>query len=193
MEKFNVEAEAKPEIYQRGRIYYQENRVRHLTLYQGRYQAEVQGSQHYLSQISITNGKVKAFCNCPYSGSGWCKHLVALGLAIQKSDYQVWDATLTSTPTWEALRPIQQKLIHQQATLKSLEPLSVFSTDYFHPLAGDLIDIDAEAQDLLGHLQTQPSAFEELLDAKIRASHDQWDVWAQYIWALQEIQDTLDE
>jgi uncharacterized Zn finger protein len=73
-----------PQSFQRGHSYYQDGAVSSLVQRGPMLQAEVEGSAYEPYRITIhfdPGGVREADCTCPYDGSGWCKHIVAVLLA----------------------------------------------------------------------------------------------------------------
>lgn len=73
---------ANPQSYERGRDYYVEGAVRKISRRAAIYEARVRGSAWYDLTINLSGTAPHGYCSCPYSYGGWCKHLVALGMAI---------------------------------------------------------------------------------------------------------------
>lgn len=77
-----------PHIYERGLIYYKDNRVNGLSYnkHEESWFAEVEGSEAYYVEVDLTklsSGKIRTFCECPaFSTYHSCKHLVAVMLGI---------------------------------------------------------------------------------------------------------------
>jgi len=192
MEKLNITQRAHSEVYERGLAYHKEKRVYNIKKYGNRFQGDVRGSQKYLAQIKVSSDGISAFCNCPYTGNGWCKHLVALGLSIEEGNFQEEPQILAQTPTQLSDFPtLQQKLIHQQAQIKGLVPTSVLATSYLHPIPGDLLDIDYVKNQFLQYIQASPTDFGVNVQQVLYAPDHFVDVWGQYYWALQEMHDEL--
>ena len=66
--------------YSRGESYVQSGAVREVVLRQQTLYAEVEGNEVDPYQVSVSFDKTsitQASCNCRYSFSGWCKHIVA--------------------------------------------------------------------------------------------------------------------
>lgn len=72
-----------PSTYQRGQQYYQQGRINALTHQGQHYHARVKGSYTYKVALNPDN-HADVRCSCPafYDYDGWCKHLVAVGLAV---------------------------------------------------------------------------------------------------------------
>ena len=83
-----------PHIYERGVIYYKEDRVNGLSYnkHEEAWFAEVEGSELYYVEIDLTklsDGKIRTYCECPaFSTYHSCKHLVAVMLEIANHKYE---------------------------------------------------------------------------------------------------------
>jgi uncharacterized Zn finger protein len=72
--------------FDRGRSYYSEGRVTILSLEAERVLAKVAGSETYRAALTGQGSKIDGTCNCPaYDEAGFCKHLVAVGLAANEA------------------------------------------------------------------------------------------------------------
>jgi len=84
--------------FDRGEVYFLEDRVRALRERKGVLQATVNGTHPYKVRIWAENGQLLATCDCPLGqGDVFCKHVVATGLAWIDSK-----ASQTSLPDHEA-------------------------------------------------------------------------------------------
>ena len=72
-------------IVQRGKIYYREGRVIDLQeIFPGEYRATVRGVEDYTVFVALDHDEACSFdCDCPYSDAPYCKHVVAVLLAIE--------------------------------------------------------------------------------------------------------------
>ncbi len=75
------------ESYRRGNRYYLDDKVRltYVDNLSGEYHANVVGTSTYNVRLDldpISKDIKKAYCNCPYQGSGDCKHIAATLLAV---------------------------------------------------------------------------------------------------------------
>lgn len=68
----------KPEIYFRGLRYFRRGAVYDFSKTENFISAKVEGGyvRPYTVKIDITNNK--AYCNCPFGFTEWCKHIVAV-------------------------------------------------------------------------------------------------------------------
>ncbi len=74
--------------FERGEGYYDDARIERLVKEGDVYRAEVLGSQSYRQVVDLSGTAPELTCTCPYQSGGYCKHLVAVGLAILHGDYQ---------------------------------------------------------------------------------------------------------
>lgn len=72
-------------ILQRGKQYYEEGAVLDIEENQGRWTAEVEGSDIYTVTVSLKKDSeiIEYFCDCPYDGD-ICKHLVAVFYTLRE-------------------------------------------------------------------------------------------------------------
>jgi uncharacterized Zn finger protein len=69
-------------VFARGEDYYQDGQVQILTIEAGRVLAQVAGSEDYRTELKGRGKTIDGHCSCPaYSDWGFCKHIVAVGLA----------------------------------------------------------------------------------------------------------------
>lgn len=77
----------------RGDDYYRQGAVSDVTRRGNLLTAQVQGSDYSPYQISVTlttdGGIGRATCDCPYSGGGYCKHIVAVLLTVLQADDEI--------------------------------------------------------------------------------------------------------
>ena len=71
-------------IFQRGKEYYKQGAVSEIFIKNGKYTANVYGTQKY--EVAFNLDKQSISCNCPYDG-GFCKHEVAFGIKLLEE----WD------------------------------------------------------------------------------------------------------
>ena len=82
-----------PQTLERGEAYYQKGRIISVIKRGDVIEGKVQGSRKYIQTISVDeSGEVIATCNCPYNSSGYCKHIVAVAMAVIDGHVQVADA-----------------------------------------------------------------------------------------------------
>ncbi len=67
--------------FARGKAYYQGGAVQEIDVRRGRYTAVVMGSEPYETSLGWDQG-LRGGCDCPAAVDGFCKHQVALGLAV---------------------------------------------------------------------------------------------------------------
>jgi uncharacterized Zn finger protein len=106
---FAVEALRKAaggKAFEKGEDYYEDGVVRILTVEPQRVVAKVSGSELYHCELSVRGGAVSGHCSCPaYSDWGFCKHLVATGLAA--------NALQSDDPAVDRLAIIRAHLLRQ--------------------------------------------------------------------------------
>ncbi len=68
-------------VLQRGKQYFLEGRVQILANTEQGITAKVSGGSDYTVGVDLRD-QVNAGCNCPYRGEGFCKHIVAVFIAI---------------------------------------------------------------------------------------------------------------
>lgn len=82
-----------PQTLERGEAYYQKGRIISVVQRGDVIEGKVQGSRKYIQTISVDeSGEVVATCNCPYNSSGYCKHIVAVAMAVIDGHVQVADS-----------------------------------------------------------------------------------------------------
>ncbi|TKX74598.1 hypothetical protein EXE46_07800 [Halorubrum sp. GN11_10-6_MGM] len=95
--------------FERGRNYYQQDRVQELHIDGGEISATVRGSNYYDVAIDVTTDPIRTRCSCPYDYAGDCKHIVAVLLAVDDRDTGTGsnaddsDRTVSETVDIEAL------------------------------------------------------------------------------------------
>jgi hypothetical protein len=90
--------------FERGERYHDQGRVHQLVRVAEVYRAEVDGSQRYRQFVDLSGERPALTCTCPYAGSGYCKHLVAVGLAILAGEYE--DQSLAEVSASQPAAPI---------------------------------------------------------------------------------------
>jgi uncharacterized Zn finger protein len=69
-------------VFERGEDYHADGSVDILTFSNSRVTAQVTGTQPYFVDLACNKGELSGFCSCPaYVDHGFCKHMVATGLA----------------------------------------------------------------------------------------------------------------
>jgi uncharacterized Zn finger protein len=69
-------------VFERGRNYRAEGRVRRIDRFEDLVTAAVQGSSRYDVTVELGGTGIDARCTCPYDGGGACKHVVAVLLEV---------------------------------------------------------------------------------------------------------------
>jgi uncharacterized Zn finger protein len=119
-----VRQHAAGETFQRGQDYYHRGHVESLVLRDDVLQAAVIGSDiaPYAVRVVFSDGQaVSAGCSCPYDWGGWCKHIVAVLLAIAEHPDSVEErpslAALLAGLDAGALRAMLLKLVERDPAL----------------------------------------------------------------------------
>jgi uncharacterized Zn finger protein len=69
-------------VFARGEEYYEDDQVELLTIEPKRVLARVSGSEDYRTELKGRGADIDGWCSCPaYTDWGFCKHMVAVGLA----------------------------------------------------------------------------------------------------------------
>lgn len=68
--------------FQRGVNYYEEGRVRDVTVEGREVTARVRGSREYRTTVDLSSDGFDPWCSCPYDYAGECKHVVAVLLTV---------------------------------------------------------------------------------------------------------------
>jgi hypothetical protein len=90
-----LRANSTSQSFQRGRGY--QESVQQLTKQGNVYTAIVYGSSRYKVKIIDESNDIDCSCNCPYDLSGFCKHIIAVGLCIVEGDFKSKSMTLPTT------------------------------------------------------------------------------------------------
>ncbi len=80
-----IQSLASKKVFQRGEDYFYSGNVSNLTFDGNKYTAKVSGTQDYRVTVWQENNQWLANCNCPYDWEDYCKHSVAVMLAILAS------------------------------------------------------------------------------------------------------------
>ncbi len=71
---------------ERGRGYFNSGQARDIKIINDRFiQATVNGIKNYNVFIEMVATGYKSYCTCPYDSKGYCKHIVAVKLALIKA------------------------------------------------------------------------------------------------------------
>jgi uncharacterized Zn finger protein len=113
--------------YSRGEVYYQQGAVTDLVQRGNTVYAEVEGSDFTPYRASLqfdAVGVITAHCSCPYEYGGWCKHLVAVGLACMRQPDRI-ERRLTLAQLLDRLDHLQtqglvQALVEEEPELIEL-------------------------------------------------------------------------
>ncbi|TMT86982.1 hypothetical protein E2L06_10365 [Haloterrigena sp. H1] len=69
--------------FQRGVSYFEDGRIRDLTVEGSEVTATVRGSREYRTTVDLSAENFDGWCSCPYDYAGDCKHIVAVLLAVR--------------------------------------------------------------------------------------------------------------
>ncbi|MFA9417892.1 SWIM zinc finger domain-containing protein [Natrinema sp. HArc-T2] len=69
--------------FQRGVSYFEDGRIRDLTIEGSEVTAKVRGSREYRTTVDLAAEIFDGWCSCPYDYAGDCKHIVAVLLAVR--------------------------------------------------------------------------------------------------------------
>ncbi len=81
--------------FERGVTYYEQERVRSLTVDDEHVTATVLGTDDYSVSVALESDSIRTTCSCPYDYAGDCKHIVAVLLAVLEDDREGSDSTDT--------------------------------------------------------------------------------------------------
>jgi len=73
--------------FQRGLRYFEEGRVKIVEASSSRIVAKVVGKDNYRVEVDLDH--LSAVCNCPYDLEGYCKHIVAVFMAVDREPEKV--------------------------------------------------------------------------------------------------------
>lgn len=107
---------AGPKAYERGRGYFQGGAVGLLVETDSAAEATVSGTHDYRARLNLAGERLESACNCPVGlDGGFCKHLVALGLACLSPDHHHdRDSPRTATLAPDALRTHIESLSREE-------------------------------------------------------------------------------
>ena len=88
MTRSTLQALSHPSSFQRGEQYYLQGKVLAVHGDGQHFQGKVAGQSVYEQEVDLE--KEVGRCTCPYGKGGWCKHLVAVGLAIGAGEFQAF-------------------------------------------------------------------------------------------------------
>lgn len=97
--------------FERGETYYEQRRIKKLIREDDRFRGEVSGSKLYRQVIDLSGESPSLACTCPYSSGGYCKHLIAVGLAILAGEYH--DATAPHPEVRSAVEPVAPETLRR--------------------------------------------------------------------------------
>jgi uncharacterized Zn finger protein len=77
-----IENRSTDAVFERGENYRTEGRIQRLDRFETLISAAVSGSKLYDVTVDFGDQSIDTRCTCPYDGSGDCKHVVAVLLAV---------------------------------------------------------------------------------------------------------------
>lgn len=92
LSEFTIRRNANAKSFQRGEAYYEADAVICLIRRGNLLQAEVEGNQSQLYQVSLSFNSeelTSVKCTCPANGDGWCKHIVATMLVCMRQPEKI--------------------------------------------------------------------------------------------------------
>ena len=107
----NFEQSIDKVILGRGSDYYQSGRVESLEFEDGKWLAEVSGSEDYFVSVWLSeNGEIlRSYCDCPYEFGEYCKHQAAVFYALRNLPKQEIDCRKTKKTDIRSLLSAQSK------------------------------------------------------------------------------------
>jgi hypothetical protein len=101
MTRSDLQVRSQPSSFQRGEQYYAQGKVLSVQGDGKVFRAKVAGQFVYEQAVDLE--KESGHCTCPYGKGGWCKHLVAVGLAIVAGEFQPFGDEI-SVPNVDQMR-----------------------------------------------------------------------------------------
>jgi hypothetical protein len=147
----DFEGRFKDEILERGRRYFEEDRVDDPIIVDGVVRAKVHGTTTYSVEVDLEG--MEFYCSCPYFDDyGNCKHLAAL-LYMLTEDPEVESLD-------ETIRILERKSKKELVAL--LKSIMRAEPKFRHILTGDVSDLNREVRGLKdGFLDADPDLFVE--------------------------------
>lgn len=106
-------------VFERGENYREEGRIRRLTRVGDTVTATVHGSRQYELTLDLSADGFDPQCNCPYDGSGECKHVVAVLLdltdGLPADEGEAVDTTLENVTLDDLRAFVRGELAHNAA------------------------------------------------------------------------------
>lgn|GEM_PF-580396 len=151
LKREEFEGRFKDEILERGRRYFEEDRVDDPIIVDGVVKAKVHGTTTYSVEVDLEG--MEFYCSCPYFDDyGNCKHLAAL-LYMLAEDPEVESLD-------ETIRLIEKKSKKELVAL--LKSILRAEPKFRHLLTGDVGDLNREVRGLKdGFLDADPDLFVE--------------------------------
>jgi uncharacterized Zn finger protein len=117
-------------VFKRGEDYHADGSVDILTFSNSRVTAQVTGTQPYFVDLACNKGELSGSCSCPaYGDHGFCKHMVATGLAAND---HVPDAGAADSP--DTIETVLRSLDHD-ALVKLLIDIASSDPKALHALS----------------------------------------------------------
>src|ERR1700710_873850 len=134
---FDVEAllaAAGETVFARGHAYHKDGQVEIVSVDGAVVAARVRGTQLYRTQLAVQGGQLSGECSCPaFDDFGFCKHLVATGLAANALDTEASKAIAGRT------EKLKMYLVAQGAEVLADKLLAIMGRD---PLLRQALELD---------------------------------------------------
>jgi len=112
--------------FERGLDYFKQGRVKSMAQYRSTITAKVMGTSMYKVTIRV-GGRIEAHCTCPYDFGGYCKHIVATAMALNKNKSVVNECKLSeksieatlNTATLEGLKKFLREEFESNPSLRT--------------------------------------------------------------------------
>lgn len=78
LDEASIRALCTDSVFERGRTYHDDGRIKRIERFDDIVTAAVQGSDLYDVAVELVGDEVDTQCTCPYAGSGECKHVIAV-------------------------------------------------------------------------------------------------------------------
>ncbi len=75
--------------YQKAIEYYNEGRVKDVTIKGKKITATVRGTYNYYVKITMKKGYLQYTCSCPYDWDGSCKHVIATLMHVKDNEEKI--------------------------------------------------------------------------------------------------------
>ena len=121
--------------FERGENYHDDGSVETLVKRGEVYEGVVWGSKKYRQTIDLRSNKLVATCSCPYNYTGFCKHIIAVGLAVIAEEFTETKADFVEkkeeTASFESIDQIREAIRRdtQKVTFTPQPPSIGFEDD----------------------------------------------------------------